>query len=171
MQDRARRWVRAVGLASAMALVVVVAAACGSSTSASSPSATPAPAASGATASPTPDEAQITSNWVAFFAGSTSAAKKIVLLQNGPQFATVIKAQSSSPLAQSTEAKVASVTVLSPTTATVKYSILLAGQVALADQTGQAVKQGGIWKVSAKSFSALLALEGQTGSPSPAATP
>ncbi len=60
-------------------------------------------------------------------------------------------------------------TINSPTTATVNYSIVEGGQVALPNQTGQAVLQGGVWKVSAPSFQALLKLEqGQaSGSPSP----
>ena len=91
-------------------------------------------------------------------------------MQNGQAFATVITAQASSPLAKSAQAKVSSVTITSPTTATVHYSIVEGGQVAVPDQTGQAVLQGGVWKVSAPSFQALLKLEqGQTsGSPSPA---
>ena len=107
--------------------------------------------------------------WVKFFNGTTPAATKVTLLQNGQQFAAVITAQAASPLAKSAQAKVTSVTVTSPTTATVKYSIVEGGQVAVPDQTGQAVLQGGVWKVSAPSFQALLKLEqGQTsGSPSP----
>ena len=63
-------------------------------------------------------------------------------------------------------------TITSPTTATVKYSIVEGGQVAVPNQTGQAVLQGGVWKVSAPSFQALLKLEqGQSsGSPSPSSS-
>jgi hypothetical protein len=111
--------------------------------------------------------AQIKADWEAFFAGTTSAARKISLLQNGSQFAKIIQAQAGSIIAKGTQAKVTAVKVLSPTTATVTYSILLNGVVALANQTGQATLQGGVWKVGAKSFSALLALEGQTASPAP----
>jgi hypothetical protein len=41
----------------------------------------------------------------------------------------------------------------------VKYSLALAGTVALPDQTGQAILQDNVWKVSAQSFQALLTLE------------
>ena len=93
------------------------------------------------------------------------------MLQNGQQFASVIQAQANSPLAQGSSAKVTAVTVVSPTKAKVTYSILLAGQVVLADQKGEATLEAGVWKVSAKSFSALLALEGQSGAGSPSASP
>jgi hypothetical protein len=66
---------------------------------------------------------------------------------------------------------VTTVKVTSPTTATVTYSIVEAGQVALPNQTGQAVLTNGVWKVSAPSFRALLKLEqGQAGA-SPSASP
>ena len=144
--------------------LTAVAAACGSSSAATpsshSPSASPSVAATTA----------IKAGWEKFFAGTTPAAKKIPLLENGQQFAQTIQAQAQSPLAKSTTAKVSSVKVTSPNTATVKYSILLGTQVALADQTGRAVLQDGTWKVSAQSFQALLTLEG-AASTSPSASP
>jgi len=104
--------------------------------------------------------AAITANWIKFFDGSAPAADKIALLENGQQYATQIDAQASSPLAKTVTALVSSVTVDSASTATVKYSLALGGTVALPDQTGQAMLQDGVWKVSAASFQALLALEG-----------
>jgi hypothetical protein len=104
--------------------------------------------------------AAVTTSWVRFFAGTTGAAAKIALLQNGPAFAAVIDAQAGSPLAQGVMAKVASVTPTSPTTATVHYSLLIAGQSVLSGQTGQAVLVDGTWKVGVSSFCALLKLEG-----------
>jgi len=62
---------------------------------------------------------------------------------------------------------VGGVKVTSPTKATVSYSITLGGQTALPNQTGEAILEGGVWKVSSQSFAALLALEGQGSSPSP----
>jgi len=52
------------------------------------------------------------------------------------------------------------VTLVSSTTARVVYTITLGGQPALKNQTGTAVRVGGTWKVSDKSFCALLSLEG-----------
>jgi hypothetical protein len=145
--------------------LLLLAAGCGSK---SSPSSSPTPAAS-----PTPAtvEAQVKANWEKFFAAATPAADRIALLQKGPQFASVIEAQAKSPLAQGSSAKVTAVTVVSATKAKVTYSILLSGAVVLPDQKGQAVLDAGVWKVSAKSFQALLTLEGQSGAGSPSASP
>ena len=157
-------WSGRVALVACLVALPVVLAACGSKSNATT---TPSPSVSASVSSST--AAAVTSSWVKFFNGTTPAATKVTLLQNGQQFAAVITAQAASPLAKSAQAKVTSVTVTSPTTATVKYSIVEGGQVAVPDQTGQAVLQGGVWKVSAPSFQALLKLEqGQTsGSPSP----
>ena len=104
-------------------------------------------------------KAQITSNWEAFFDGKTSAAKKISLLENGQKFASVINAQAGSGLAASAGAKVKAVVVNSPAQATVNYDITLSGATALANQTGTAVYQDGMWKVGDVSFCQLLKIE------------
>ena len=156
---------RSRGVAGVVTLLVVssvVVAACGSKATGSTTSPSPTATASAV--------AQITANWEKFFAGTTPAATKITLLQSGQAFARVITAQASSPLAKATQAKVMKVTVVSPTKATVTYSIVQNGQTALPGQTGQAVLQGGVWKVSAPSFAALLKLEG-VKIPLPSASP
>ena len=136
-----------------------------SSSAASSPAAgstanASSPAASGNAT------AQITTNWEAFFDGKTSAAKKISLLQNGQKFASVINAQAGSGIATSAGAKVTTVVVNSPAKATVKYNITLGGTTALANQTGTAVYQDGMWKVGDVSFCQLLKLENGGTAPS-----
>jgi len=136
-----------------------------SSSAASSPAAgstanASSPAASGNAT------AQITTNWEAFFDGKTSAAKKISLLQNGQKFASVINAQAGSGIATSAGAKVTTVVVNSPAKATVKYNITLGGTTALANQTGTAVYQDGMWKVGDVSFCQLLKLENAGTAPS-----
>jgi hypothetical protein len=161
MRTSTRTVARGTLLAVLFGVLAAVAAACGSS-SASTPTPSTSPSVSATEA--------IKANWEKFFAGATPAAQKIPLLENGQQFSQTIQAQAQSPLAKSTAAKVSSVKVTSPTTAAVKYSILLGTQVALADQSGQAVLQNGVWKVSAQSFQALLALEGAASS-SPSASP
>ncbi|HXR22554.1 MAG TPA: hypothetical protein VN786_08370 [Acidimicrobiales bacterium] len=124
--------------------------------------------ASGSFLSTTPaaTRTKIKTDWVTFFAGTTSVKQKIALLQNGQSFAGVIKSQASSPtiapLAKSVTATVASVTLTSATKAKVKYSLDLGGKPALSNQTGIAVLQKGTWKVGDQSFCALLALEGTT---------
>lgn len=158
-----RRLTGGAALVACLVALPLVVAACGSN---SSTTTTPTPSAS-ASMSPT---AAITSDWQTFFAGTTPATRKIALLQNGQQFASVIQAQASSAIAQATQAKVTAVKVTSPTTADVTYSIVQGGQVALPGQKGQAVLVGGVWKVSAPSFQALLKLE-QQGQTAPSASP
>jgi len=102
---------------------------------------------------------KIKTDWIAFFAGSTPAKRKIALLQNGRSFAAIINSQASSPISKSVTATVAAVKVASATKATVRYSLDLGGLPALKNQTGVAVLQNGTWKVGDKSFCALLALE------------
>jgi hypothetical protein len=132
-----------------------------SSPAASSPAAS-SPAASPGTSSPAAGSASavIAANWTAFFANSTPVAKRVSLLEDGSQFASIIQAQAGSGLAASASAKVLSVTQTSSSQATVNYDILAAGAVALPNQTGIAVLQNGTWKVGVKSFCGLLGLEG-----------
>lgn len=138
---------------------------------ASSAASTPA-AGSSATASSSGQaasgdaKAQITANWEAFFSGKTPAAKKISLLENGQKFASVINAQAGSGIATSAAAKVSAVVMKSPTQATVHYDITLGGTPALANQTGTAVYQDGMWKVGDVSFCQLLTLENSGTPPS-----
>src|ERR1700752_2157215 len=161
--------------ACALAALTVALGACGGSGSGSpssagssapagtSSAATTAPATS-ATASATGSAnagaaAAITANWEAFFSAKTSDSKRVALLQNGAQFASVIKSQSGSSLAALATAKVRNVTVNSATQATVKYDILVGGTPELKNQTGTAVLQNGTWKVGVASFCGLLTIE------------
>jgi hypothetical protein len=92
-------------------------------------------------------KAQITTDWDAFFAGSTSSARKIALLQNGKSFAQVIDGQAGSVMAKSVTAKVTKVTLVSPSKATVRYLLELGGQPALSNVSGEAILQDRVWKV------------------------
>jgi hypothetical protein len=125
--------------------------------SATGPS-TSGPTSSGSGAPLTGAAAQIKQNWEKFFSGVTSANEKVGLLQNGAQFQQAIEAQANSAIAKSAGAAVSAVTV-DGSQATVTYSVTLGGQPALSDQKGQAVLDGGTWKVSDASFCQLLALE------------
>jgi hypothetical protein len=140
--------------------------ACGSSGGTTANSTTPsssAPASSAAASSSAPvsgSAAQaIEANWTAFFNAKTPTARRISLLQDGQQFASVIKSQAGSGLAAEATAKVTKVVVTSATQASVTYSILVGGQPALSGKSGVAVKQDGTWKVGVASFCGLLALE------------
>ena len=170
----ARRITLAPALALALALAVAACSSSPSSSATTSPSSAPA-ASSAAASSAAPSspsaaggnaKAQITTNWEAFFNGQTSGAKKIQLLQNGSKFAAVINAQAGSGLASSAGAKVTAVVLNSATSATVSYDITLSGATALANQTGTAVYEDGMWKVGDVSFCQLLKLENSGTAPS-----
>ncbi len=176
------RSLRPMSLAVLACAVGLGAAACGSSSPSSNSSSTSAPASSApATSAPASSPASsssgsaaaasaIAADWAAFFDAKTPDARRVALLQDGSQFATVIKAMAGSGLASEASAKVTRVTVVSPTEAKVTYSILVSGQPALSNQTGTAIYQGGTWKVGVASFCGLLALEngGSTKSLPPA---
>jgi hypothetical protein len=129
----------------------------GTSSVATSPAAS-ATASTGASA-PAGSVAAIKANWEAFFNAKTPDSKRVMLLQDGTQFASVIKSQSGSGLAALATAKVTNVTVNSATQATVKYEILVGGTPELKNQTGTAVLQNGTWKVGLASFCGLLIIE------------
>jgi hypothetical protein len=153
----------------ACAALGVALAACGSSGGGSSATSTPSttapasssapPASSSPPASNSAAASTIAANWTAFFDAKTPVAKRISLLEDGQDFATIIKSQAGGGLAAAASAKVTAVTVTSPSQATVGYNILLAGQTALPNQSGTAVLQGGTWKVGLSSFCSLLKLE------------
>lgn len=170
-------------LLAAAAVSCLALAACSSSSSSSSPTATSAPAtsapaattpaasasgssagsSSGVPASLTGTAKTIATNWVTFFNAKTPTATRLSLLQNGSTFASALQAQVNTPEASGTSAEVTAVSVAS-STATVTWNLLLNGTVALTKQTGQAVLQGGVWKVSDTSYCGLLSLS-PTGVP------
>ena len=167
-RQSARHFLLLPALGAAAGLAVAACGSSGSTTSqpSSSPVSSSPASSSSASASPTssgtaPSSAQaaIEANWAAFFLSSTPISRRVALLQNGSQFEPVIKAQAGSALASSATAKVQKVTVESPTQAKVIYSIFVGGSPALANQTGVAVYQNGVWKVGAASFCGLLTVE------------
>lgn len=146
------------GVLLACALGVGVAA-CGSSGTSSAPK-TSAPHTSAPAASPSSSaQSQIEADWIAFFNPKTPVAKRISLLQDGQEFASIIRSQASSALAAGVSVKVTKVTLVSPARAKVTYTILESGKPVLANQSGVAVYQDGTWKVGIASFCALLAME------------
>ena len=121
-----------------------------SPTSSSVPVGSPTPAGSSAapaSSAPANAAAEITANWEKFFDSSTSVAEKAKLLQNGPTFSSAINSFTQLPLANGIGAKVTAVVVNSATSATVSYNIVAGGSTLLANQSGKAVYQDGIWKV------------------------
>lgn len=135
-------------------------AACGSSGGSGSPggsasatSSAKAPVVSGNTVN------TIATNFATFFDAKTPVAKRISLLQNGQQFASIIQQQAGKGLAAETTARVDGVQQETSTTAKVVYDLLLAGVPALKAQSGAVVLQNGTWKVGTVTFCALLAME------------
>jgi hypothetical protein len=129
-----------------------------SSAAASSPAASSAPASSPA---PTGSAAAtaIAADWTAFFSAKTPVNTRIGLLEDGPEFAALIKAQANSGAATAASAKVITVTMTSPTQATVIYDIVVSGSPVLSGQKGVSVLQGSTWKVGVSSFCGLVTLE------------
>jgi hypothetical protein len=123
--------------------------------------ATAAPRALPAAAAPSASKskAEVKANWLEFFNAKTKPARRIRLLESGPQFANVIREASKNPLASTLGATVAKVTLVSKTKANVTYSLTLGGQSILSHEKGTSVYQRGIWKVGASSFCQLLVLE------------
>ena len=159
---------RRVLLLAASGLAIAALAACSSSSSPAGTASATSPAAGASSSAPASAAvSQITANWESFFSGTTPAATKISLLQNGQVFSSVINAQAGSSLAKSAGAKVLSVSVNSSgTQAAVKYTVLFGGTPALSNQTGTAVKENGVWKVGDATFCQLLALENSGKAPS-----
>ena len=162
---------RRIYLGPALGLTLVAAlAACSSSSSSSTsvPAATtsaaaPSSAASSAASSSSGTSsgsaatiAEITTNWNTFFNSSTPNSKRVELLQNGSEFSASISAFASSPLAAAVTSKVDSVTVTSPTAATVKYDLSAMGTTVATGATGSSVLQDGTWKVGDDVFCGLL---------------
>ena len=112
--------------------------------------------------------AAITANWKTVFDGKASIPRRLALVQDGPQVAAFVEAQAKSSFgaaATGSTATVSSVTLTSPSQATVDYEVLLLGTPLLKKQVGVAVYSGGVWRVSIASFCGLAYLEYPRTSP------
>jgi len=112
--------------------------------------------------------AAITANWKTVFNGKASIPSRLALVQDGPQVAAFVNAQAKTSFgaaAAGSTATVSSVTITSPSQATVHYEVLLLGTPLLKNQVGTAVYLNGIWKVAIASFCGLAYLEYPKGSP------
>jgi hypothetical protein len=131
-------------------ITATLAVGCGSSHPATAPPTTPG---SGITQA-------VTDTYQRFFDGTTGAAQKIALLENGSAFAETINAQAGSPMAKQTTATVSTVAGNDADHAAVTFTVLFNGKPALVGQQGSAVRVDGVWKVTAGTFCALLTMEG-----------
>jgi hypothetical protein len=156
-------------LAAAGCLILV---GCGGGGGIQHPPATPTPTASASTAAePTSGPAAvaaITANWKTVFNGKAPIPRRLALVQDGEQVAAFVEAQAKTSFgaaATGSTATVSSVTLTSPSQATVHYEVLLLGTPLLKNQVGTAIYQDGTWKVAIASFCGLAYLEYPKGSP------
>jgi ABC-type glycerol-3-phosphate transport system substrate-binding protein len=160
---------RRFGIALAMVLGLILAAC--SSNGGSKPASTPPASTSSAPTSTSPSldraaaAAEIKKNWEAFFSKSTPLATKLTYLQHGDTLKAAVQRFGTDPRTSQASAKVLDVFVTSPTSATVKYQVLLNGQAALPNAVGTAVYADGVWKVGASTLCGLLSLTGGTQIP------
>jgi hypothetical protein len=112
--------------------------------------------------------AAIRANWETVFNGKASIPRRLALVQDGSQVAAFVEAQATTSFgaaAAGSTAKISSVTITSPSQATVDYEVLLLGTPLLKNQVGTAVYVNGIWKVAIASFCGLTYLEYPKTSP------
>ncbi len=112
--------------------------------------------------------AAITANWKTVFNGKAPIPTRLALVQDGPQVAAFVEAQAKTSFgaaATGSTATISSVTITSPSQATVHYQVLLLGTPLLKNQVGNAIYLNGIWKVAIASFCGLAYLEYPKGSP------
>lgn len=169
---------RAAIAASIVAIAVAPLAACSDDDSSSDSSTTSSAAAeettsasesTSANAGGQADEATtkaITDAYVTFFNGAGDPMARAALVENGETFGPVLQGMSANPQAAGTSATVSGVELVDENNANVTWTLNLNGAPVLPDQTGQAINDGGTWKVSASTFCALLAIQGG-GGPTP----
>jgi hypothetical protein len=122
------------------------------------------PCTTAPTTTPSAIEAAVTKAWKTFFNGATPVAQRVALLAGGNRFSATIKSLSQNPLASKTSATVSKVVSTGPTTATVTFTVYLAGVPALSNVTGSAVLENGKWLVDPTSLCKFLSLQGSVPS-------
>lgn len=167
---RSQHWRGLRGASAALAATgCLILAACGGGGSSSTKPASPTESATAA-AEPTGGPAAvaaITANWKTVFNGKASIPSRLALVENGSQVAAFVEAQAKTSFgaaAAGSTATVKSVTLTSPSQATVHYDVLLLGTPLLKNQVGTAIYLNGIWKVAIASFCGLAYLEYPKGS-------
>ena len=144
----------------------LILAACGGGSTSAKP-AVSAPASAEPVSGPAA-VAAITANWKTVFNGKAPIPRRLALVQDGAQVAAFVEAQAKTSFgaaATGSTATVTSVTITSPSQATVHYEVLLLGTPLLKNQVGTAIYLNGIWKVAIASFCGLAYLQYPKGSP------
>lgn len=123
-----------------------------------------APAAAPPTGSGTPADAAtrsaVAKAFTTFFSPKSTAAQSEAALQHGSAFTQTLAAEATSAQSQNVSATVSSVRLLSPDVAAVVFTLNSGGSPLLTDTPGNAVREGGTWKVAAVTFCNLLTLQG-----------
>ncbi len=122
----------------------------------------PAVSTSLSAAQKTEATAQIKNNLQTFFAASTPMPTRVSLLQNGQQFNQVMSAEFSQLSNEKPSVTINSITFPNKTTADVNYTILLNGQPALKNQTGEVVLVNNKWLIGDSTLCQLLSMSGTT---------
>lgn len=141
----------------AVALLMAVAG-CGGSSGGQAAPTSPSPTVDAGAA----DSAAIKTAWEAFFTAGGPVDSHIALLEDGSKFRAELTKSSNDPTNKDLVAKVTNVAV-SGTAAAVTYDLLgTGGAVLLGGSTGEAVKVGGSWLVSKKTYCQLVTLQDST---------
>ena len=142
-----------------LVLAVIAATSCSNDDSSPKSSATVRATSPGDTAAAT---VEIKKTWSDFFGPKLTTTQKADLLEDGASMGASLAQAAKNPAAKVTTASVSSVTFSSPTKAAVTYDLTVAGNKALSGANGEAVLQGGHWKVSKFTYCQLQ----KAGSPS-----
>jgi hypothetical protein len=148
--------------ASAAMVLVTALAGCSSSGSDESGSSQggSAPSGGGQTANAATTKA-ITHAFTVFFNSRETTAHAVATLQHGSKFrSSIISEGKSSYGKQKTTATVSAVKLIKKNLAEVTFTVKVGGQTVLPNSHGFAVREGGKWKVAAKTYCSLLTLEG-----------
>jgi hypothetical protein len=151
---------RRTGVLVLAALTLVVSAGCSSSgggPAASSPAGSSGPAGGGPPVSAATKTA-IVKAFTVFFNSDSSTAQSQAVLQHGVVFHKTLIEQGKTDYAKNTSVKVTSVSKMSKKVSAVKFTIT-SGSIKFPFH-GNAVREGGKWKVAAKTLCGLLKVEG-----------
>ncbi|WP_067657645.1 hypothetical protein [Nocardia harenae] len=157
-----RKATACLGLAVVASAVLV---GCGSDDESDTAASSTEAAATTTAAAPTADAATtqaITQAYTVFFDATQPAEKRAALVESGDAFLPILQGQASNPQGQGTSVALGAIELVDANNADVGYSLLINGAPVLPDQTGQAVKDGGTWKVASATFCALIAIQGGT---------
>jgi hypothetical protein len=141
-----------------LAVALALAGCGGSSGGTAAPPASPSPSVDAGAS----DRAAITQAWEAFFTAGGPVDSHIARLEDGAKFRAELTASAKDPSNAFLVAKVTDV-VVTGTTAAVTYDLTgKGGVVLLGGSMGEAVKAGGTWLVSKKTYCQLITLQDST---------